>query len=300
MTSDFKMAKITIRKQTGQAQFYVEMLGNNVELAMMKIPAGRFLMGSTEDELERSEDEGRQHEVTISEFFMGRYPITQGQWKAVVETTEKIERDLKPDPSRFKDAYENYDRWSRPVEQVSWFDAKEFCARLSQKTGRDYRLPSEAQWEYACRAGTTTPFHFGETITTDLANYCGTDQEFGGKTVYSGSYGRGPKGEDREQTTPVGYFQVANPFGLCDMHGNVWEWCEDNFHDNYEGAPDDGRAWLSENKKTTYIAYNTRVLRGGSSDLNPSRCRSAFRRINNPASANFTIGFRVVCVPPRT
>ncbi|MEA5540702.1 formylglycine-generating enzyme family protein [Limnoraphis robusta Tam1] len=294
------MAKITIRKQTGQAQFYVEMLGNNVELAMMKIPAGRFLMGSTEDELERSEDEGRQHEVTISEFFMGRYPITQGQWKAVVETTEKIERDLKPDPSRFKDAYENYDRWSRPVEQVSWFDAKEFCARLSQKTGRDYRLPSEAQWEYACRAGTTTPFHFGETITTDLANYCGTDQEFGGKTVYSGSYGRGPKGEDREQTTPVGYFQVANPFGLCDMHGNVWEWCEDNFHDNYEGAPDDGRAWLSENKKTTYIAYNTRVLRGGSSDLNPSRCRSAFRRINNPASANFTIGFRVVCVPPRT
>ncbi|ERT08643.1 formylglycine-generating sulfatase enzyme family protein [Lyngbya aestuarii BL J] len=289
------MAKITIRKQTRQAEYYVEMLGNNVELAMVKIPAGRFIMGSTEDELERLDRESPQHEVTVSEFFMGRYPITQGQWKAVVETTEKIERDLKPDPSEFKDAYENYDRWSRPVEQVSWLDAKEFCARLSQKTGRDYRLPTEAQWEYACRAGTATPFHFGETITTDLANYCGTDREIGGET-YSGSYGRGPKGEYREQTTPVGYFKVANPFGLCDMHGNVWEWCEDDFHDNYEGAPDDGSAWLSQNTKTTDTTGYSKILRGGSWLYYSRHCRSAYRSINNSGIDYRYFGFRVVRV----
>ncbi len=242
------MVRITIRKKEKQAEYYTEDLGNNVELAMVKIPAGKFIMGAPENELDSGNSERPQHEVTVPEFFMGRYPITQGQWKAVVETTEKIERDLRPDPSYFKDDYEKYNRWTRPVEQVSWLDAKEFCARLSQKTERNYQLPSEAQWEYACRAGTTTPFHFGETITTDLANYRGKDDE---KNKWSGSYGRGPKGEYREQTTPVGYFKVANVFGLYDMHGNVHEWCEDDWHDNYEGAPNDGSPWVSSNQNTT-------------------------------------------------
>ncbi len=280
------MARITILKQTKQAEYYIEELGNNVELAMVKIPGGKFLMGSPEGELERLYREGPQHEVTVSEFFMGRYPITQGQWKVVVETTEKVQVVLNSDPSRFKDDYEDYDCWSRPVEQVSWFDAQEFCARLSKKTGRDYCLPSEAEWEYACRAGTTTPFHFGETITTKLANYHGNY-----------TYGRGQKGEYREQTTPVGYFKFANPFGLYDMHGNVWEWCEDDWHKNYKGAPDDGSAWPSGDSDTTNAP---KVIRGGSWDVDPGWCRSAYRDYFNPDDTNYYIGFRVVRASPRT
>ncbi|MFN7657571.1 MAG: formylglycine-generating enzyme family protein, partial [Dolichospermum sp.] len=155
----------------------------------------------------------------------------------------------------------------------------EFCLRLSQYTGRTYSLPSEAQWEYACRAGTTTPFHFGETITTDLANYNGKY-----------SYGQGPKGVYREETTAVGSFGVANNFGLYDMHGNVWEWCQDHWHSNYEGAPTDGSAWLS-NKEDS----NERLLRGGSWLDLPGYCRSAYR-LNDLLDDYFnSIGFRVVC-----
>ena len=290
------MVRITIRKKKEKAEYYTEDLGNNVELAMVKIPAGKFIMGAPENELDSRNSERPQHEVTVPEFFMGRYPITQGQWKAVVETTEKIERDLKPDPSYFKDDYEKYNRWTRPVEQVSWLDAKEFCVRLSQKTERNYQLPSEAQWEYACRAGTTTPFHFGETITTDLANYRGKDDE---ENKWSGSYGRGPKGEYRKQTTPVGYFKVANVFGLYDMHGNVWEWCEDDSHDNYEGAPNDGSPWVSSNPDTT--KRTTKILRGGSWFSNPRWCRSALRNHYSSDETDVNIfGFRLVSFPPRT
>ncbi|MCH2048998.1 MAG: formylglycine-generating enzyme family protein [Trichodesmium sp. ALOHA_ZT_67] len=290
------MVRITIRKKKEQAEYYTEDLGNNVELAMVKIPAGKFIMGAPENELDSTHSERPQHEVTVPEFFMGRYPITQGQWKALVETTEKIERDLKPDPSYFKDDYEKYNRWTRPVEKVSWLDAQEFCARLTQKTERNYQLPSEAQWEYACRAGTTTPFHFGETITTDLANYRGKDD---GENKLSGSYGRGPKGEYREQTTPVGYFKVANLFGLYDMHGNVWEWCEDDWHDNYEDAPNDGSPWVSSNQDTT--KYAIKVLRSGSWLNCPGWCRSAFRNLyGSDKATDDDIGFRLVSVPPRT
>ena len=269
-----------IKKQRGQVTGIVEDLGNGIKLEMVEIPPGKFLMGSPEDELERDSDEGPQHEVNISAFLMGRYPITQGQWKAIVDNVPKIKRDLKSNPSRFKGD-------DRPVERVSWYDAVEFCARLSKYTGRNYGLPSEAQWEYACRAGTTTPFHFGETITTDLANYNGNY-----------TYGQGTKGKYREETTPVGSFEVANAFGLYDMHGNVREWCEDDRHDNYEGAPNDGSPWLSGNQNAT--KHTTKVTRGGSWSFNPRWCRSAYRDNSFSDVADFSIiGFRLVSFPPR-
>ncbi len=166
------------------------------------------------------------------------------------------------------------------MECVSWYDVVEFCARLSQKAGREYRLPSEAEWEYACRAGTTTPFHFGETITPELANYDGNY-----------TYGSGSKGKYVEKTTPVGSFKVANAFGLYDMHGNVWEWCADNWHNTYEGAPTDGSAWSNNNDNDNH----SRMLRGGSWSFDPWYCRSAGRYYLGPVDRGSLIGFRVVC-----
>ncbi|MDJ0568074.1 MAG: SUMF1/EgtB/PvdO family nonheme iron enzyme [Pleurocapsa sp. MO_192.B19] len=277
------------QKERCYAQYITENLTSNISLEMVYVPGGSFMMGAPEKELESSDWEKPQHQVTVPSFYMGRYPITQAQWKAVAGW-EQIERELNSDPSNFQEDYEGIDRWTRPVEQVSWDDAKEFCDRLSKKTGREYRLPTEAEWEYACRAGTDTPFHFGETITTDLANYRGTDNESMGR---KGSYGDGPQGEYREQTTPVGYFNVANNFGLYDMHGNVWEWCQDNWHDNYQGAPNDGSAWVSG-------VSSKKVIHSGSWDFNPLSCRSAIRFSNSRAFRSLIIGFRVVCVVPRT
>jgi len=256
-----------------------------IQLDLMLIPGGTFMMGSPADEIDRSDAEGPQHEVTIAPFLMGRYPITQAQWRAIAQREDlKVNADLDPDPSHFKGE-------THPVEQVSWYDAVEFCDRLSRLTGHTYRLPTEAEWEYACRAGTTTPFHFGETITTDLANYRGTDDD---TFNWSGSYGKGPKGIYRQTTTPVNEFAIANAFGLCDMHGNVWEWCQDHWHENYEGAPVDGSAWLTNNDNTG------RVFRGGSWYYNPRPCRSAYRLRTLPDNRYSNDGFRVVCVAPRT
>ncbi|OLP18943.1 hypothetical protein BST81_08505 [Leptolyngbya sp. 'hensonii'] len=275
--------KLALVRQKQQVQFFVERLGEQVGIEMMLIPSGTFRMGSPENEPDRSKAEGPQHEVSVPAFFMGKYPVTQVQWRFVAALSQ-VNRELKPDPSRFEGD-------NRPVERVSWSDAVEFCDRLSAHTGRIYRLPSEAEWEYACRAGTTTPFHFGETITTDLANYRGTDDK---GLNWSGSYGQGPKGEYRRETTPVDYFGIANSFGLCDMHGNVWEWCQDYWHNSYEGAPADGTAWLSNDKSAS------RVRRGGSWDLIPWFCRSAYRDLYSPVDRYNNIGFRVVCIAPRT
>ena len=275
--------KLTLHRRRLVVQFFVERLNDAVEIEMIAIAAGTFMMGSPEDELERNSSEAPQHEVNVAAFFMGKYPITQAQWKAVAALPQ-INRELEPDPSTFKGD-------KLPIEQVSWHDAVEFCDRLSSHTGRDYRLPTEAEWEYACRAGTTTPFHFGETITTDLANYDGTDDPDG---KWSGSYGQGPKGEYRKETTPVDHFAIANAFGVCDMHGNVWEWCQDHWHDSYEGAPTDGSAWLSENEN------DYRVRRGGSWFDLPRNCRSAYRIDLTPDNRYNIIGFRVVCSAPRT
>jgi len=258
------------------ARYFIETLPNDVSLEMVEIPAGSFEMGAPESEKESLDSERPQHEVTLEKFCMGKYPITQAQWRSVA-TLPQINQELNPDPSNF-----NGDK--RPVEQVSWLDTMEFCRRLSVHTKREYRLPSEAEWEYACRAGTTTPFHFGETITTDYVNYNGNYP-----------YGDAPKGEYREETTDVGSYKAANAFGLYDMHGNVWEWCADDWHDSYKGAPKDGSVWIKDNKN--YEAPETlKLLRGGSWFLLAQLCRSAYRSDFNARARDYFVGFRVVCV----
>ena len=300
---------------------------------MVAIPGGTFLMGTEDVKIERLcrkydwnyfrwghshrnyfRSECPQRKVTIESLFISKTPITQAQWRIIASRTDlKVNRDLDPDPAEFKDdpdpkTLPNYrssetvpTRWDRPVEQVSWYEAVEFCARLSQLTGREYRLPSEAEWEYACRAilpdlsipewsknPTYPAFHFGETLTDQLANYSAIN-----------TYADGPKGQYREQTTPVGSFP-PNAFGLYDMHGNVWEWCLDDWHDNYEGAPTDGSAWLDDNDN---YSQSQKILRGGSWVSYPYNCRAA-NRFNNDDPADFhdnlDFGFRVVCVSGRT
>ncbi|WP_204140735.1 formylglycine-generating enzyme family protein [Halomicronema sp. CCY15110] len=268
------MAELTLNRQRYQAQYFIESLGDGIDLEMTLIPAGTFLMGSPQDELERFDSEGPQHQVTVPSFFMGTYPVTQAQWRAVAGLPQ-VETELNPDPAKFPGDM-------NPVEQVNWHEAVEFCARLAAYTGRPYRLPSETEWEYACRAGTTTPFHFGETITTDLANYDGT-----------AAFDGGPIGEYREKTTSVDHFTTANAFGLCDMHGNVWEWCQDVWHDNYDGAPTDGSAWTEGGNQ------DRRVARGGSWGSSPGYCRSASHAYDNPGSRFVDFGFRICCTAPQ-
>ncbi|MCH2050474.1 MAG: formylglycine-generating enzyme family protein, partial [Trichodesmium sp. ALOHA_ZT_67] len=272
-----------VERTIHKAFYFTQSLPDNVSLEMVAIPSGTFTMGSPESEEGSFRDERPQHDVTVPSFFMGKYPVTQGQWRAIASRTDlKEKEDLDPDLSHFKEPYKGIDRWQRPVETVSWYEVVEFCKRLSKLTGRKYRLPSEAEWEYACRAGTTTPFYFGETINTDLANYRGTDNE---KYNWSGSYGDGPKGEYKEQTTPVGQFP-ANAFGLYDMHGNVWEWCADDSHDNYVGAPTDGSAWVDSNEDSSTDSYTR--LRGGSWVSFPNVCRSAVRYYSSGRDVHYS------------
>ncbi len=272
-----------VKRIPGQAEYFTLSLGNGVTLDLVAIRSGTFLMGTEDEEIERLvkkfntdwfRREKPQHSVTVEPFFMGKYPVTQAQWRAIANLP-LVDRDLNLDPSNFKGD-------KHPVENVSWEDAVEFCKRLSRKTGREYRLPSEAEWEYAARAETQTPFHFGETITSKLANYNGNY-----------TYASEAKGEYREQTTDVGSFP-PNAFGLYDLHGQVWEWCADTWHDNYEGAPTDGSAW------TVGGNDNRSLLRGGSLSLYPDNCRSAYRfRYSRDFVVFLIIGFRVVCVCPK-
>lgn len=239
---------------------------NGVKLEMVEIPAASFCMGSSppyEKEFFKGElpykDEGPQHRVTMQSFYIGKYEVTQAQYQAVMGVN----------PSKFKGR-------NLPVETVSWNDAKEFCRRLSQMAGREYRLPTEAEWEYACRAGTTTAFAFGDSLSADQANFDGR-YPFGGAA----------KGDFRRQTTPVGSFQ-PNAYGLYDMHGNVSEWCEDWKHDSYNGAPTDGSAWLSGGEQ------KSRVLRGGDWGSFARHLRSAAREGNKPDAHPWFFGLRVV------
>ena len=252
---------------------FFEMLAPDTFLTMVEIPAGSFAMGSPWGEKQLNEYDGPQHEVLLEEFFISQTPITQAQWRVVAGWKEE-KHDLKPDPSEFKGC-------NRPVEGVNWLDAVEFCRRLSIRTGRSYGLPSEAQWEYACRAGTTTRFHFGETINATLANY---NAAF--------SYRGSPRGEVRRQTTEVGHFP-ANAWGLYDMHGNVREWCQDDWHGSYDGAPGDGSPWVEDGE-----INDIKVMRGGSWFSTPEECRSGHRANNHGGIGSYTEGFRVCCFLP--
>ncbi|MCA2626008.1 MAG: formylglycine-generating enzyme family protein [Microcystis sp. M19BS1] len=260
-----------INKESKQSQYFSQDLDNDITLEMVAIPGGTFLMGSPQDEKDSYDDERPQHKVNIPPLFIGKYPITQTQWRAIAATA-KIDIDLETNPSEFKGD-------ELPVESVNWYQATEFCKRLSRETKREYRLPSEAEWEYACRAGTTTPFYFGETITGGLANY-------NANKTYVEEY--------RNETTPVGQFP-PNAFGLYDMYGNVWEWCADTWHDNYDGAPTDGSVWIENGNN------NRSPMRGGAWYTFPYRCRSAHRNIDaRRYSRSFLYGFRVVCSAERT
>jgi formylglycine-generating enzyme required for sulfatase activity len=226
-------------------------------------------MGSPPDEARIFNDEGPQHLVSLKGFWISQSAITHAQWCQVMDSN-----------SCSGYSGDRADRGRRPVEKVDWRDARAFCRRLGERTGRIYTLPSEAQWEYACRAGTTTPFYCGSTLISSLANFNA-----------SNPYGGAPKGGYRAQTTPVNQFPV-NPWGLHDMHGNVSEWCLDIWRSGYAKASADGNA-LTQGVDDPFF----RLLRGGSWTNFPMKCRSAYRDYDLPDIANSHIGFRVVCKP---
>ncbi len=295
----FEFVTITVKKKLfggtnlnyqvsqGKAKSFTINLGKGVTLDLIIIPGGKFLMGSLENEEKSQEIENPQHWVTVPSFTIGKYPITQAQWQVIMGNNPSHFKDNNPSASKGK---------KRPVETVSWYDCVEFCEKISYLTGKEFRLPSEAEWEYACRAMPSprnpqdedivyTPFHCGETITTELANYNG---QF--------TYGAAPKGKNQQETTEVGSFP-PNAFGLYDMHGNILEWCADTWHDNYKGAPTDGSAWLEGGDK------HSSPLRGGAWSSSPDICRSACRsKLLREASElnysrHFKSGFRVVYTP---
>jgi formylglycine-generating enzyme len=248
---------------------------NSIGMKFVWIPAGTFLMGSPKREAGRSDDEA-QHNVTLTKgFYMGVCPVTQEQWQAVMANN----------PSHFKSEK------NLPVERVSWMDCWRFIKNLRETDKKPYRLPTEAEWEYACRAGTTTPFTFGETISTDQANYDGHHTAPAWLEALprrsATKYGNGEKGVYREKTTPVGSFP-ANAWGLYDMHGNVWEWCLDCYgeypHQDVVDpqGPERGKA---------------AVLRGGSWYNLPGYCRSACRNRDVPGRCSNDTGFRVCFFP---
>jgi formylglycine-generating enzyme required for sulfatase activity len=263
------LKKPTINSYRKEAKYFTEDLGGGVELEMIAIPKGNFLMGSHDEERNAHISEFPQHQVSINSFFIGKHPIIQKQWKAVA-CLPQIDRPLVVDCSKFKG--DNY-----PVEQVCWEDAIEFCNRLSQKTGSYYRLPSEAEWEYACRAGTVTSFHCGEILIPDLANYQDYKDPNSSREVF------------HNRTTPVDNFKYANAFGLYNMHGLVWEWCMDTWHDSYKRAPNDGKPWNDNKDKQLH------AIRGGSWADPSGNCRSASRKKARSDERASYLGFRIVC-----
>jgi formylglycine-generating enzyme required for sulfatase activity len=266
---DFSFEVITVDRSgnensrvTKRAEFFTEKLDDRTSLEMVKIPGGMFQMGSLPDQ--GHDSERPLHEVNVSEFWMSKYPVTQAQWRFVAALPqEKIK--LEANPSGFKGD-------NRSVERVSWHQSVEFCQRLSRYTDNQYRLPSEAEWEYACRAETLTEFYFGDFLTPELANFNGNARDM----------------------TDVGIYK-PNSFGLYDMHGNVWEWCADDWHENYKNAPINGSAWIDSDGEEN----NAHVLRGGSWIYSPNRCRSACRNWDDFDGHDDVVGFRVVYAPSR-
>ncbi|MBF0102548.1 MAG: formylglycine-generating enzyme family protein [Desulfobacterales bacterium] len=280
-----------IKREVCTALQYSDDLGDDVQLEMIHIQAGTFMMGSPNTERDRFDNETLR-QVNVSSFYMGKYPVTQKQWQAVMGNN----------PSCFKGD-------KLPVENVSWIDAMQFCKKLSEKTGKKYRLPTEAEWEYACRSTTTTPFHFGETITPEIANYNG-----------SYPYGNSVSGNYREKTVDVGTFP-PNPFGLYDMHGNVCEWCLDIYTDFYNQKQDMAISNClscenlfivinglihqlyshdSHHDDFNIVDFNIenrtsgRVIRGSSWRSYARRCRSSYRDEASPSYRYDNLGFRLV------
>lgn len=264
-----------IQRQQRQAYRLMMPLPDSPPLELVAIPGGSFIMGSPPDEPDRYDREDPQQEVALEPFFMGRYPVTQAQWRAVA-ALPPVERELLLDPAYFPGDH-------RPVEQVSWHDAMEFCQRLSRQVERAFRLPSEAEWEYACRAGTTTPFHFGTTLVPEVANYSYADP-MAAEVNELGSTVRGA-------TVAVNHFGVANEFGLSDMHGNVWEWCQDPWRESYDLQLSSEADSLQRQQAQS----DHRVARGGSWYSTAARCRAASRFHFRPSDRHHDLGFRVVC-----
>jgi uncharacterized protein (TIGR02996 family) len=233
-------------------------LPGGVPLDLALIPPGTFYMGGQGDE-SRDEDEDPSHRVRLTRgFYLGIYPVTQAQWNAVLA------------PLRL-----TFHGPNLPVEHVSWYDAWEFCSELCDRFGRNFRLPTEAEWEYACRAGTRSPFAFGDVLTTDQANYDGNYP-----------YGQSPKGIYRERTSPVTLFQ-PNAWGLHDMHGNVWEWCNDWFWAAYY-------LHSVEENPAGPVEGSSRTVRGGSWYFGARPTRSSYRFWMDPEQRDDDLGFRVV------
>jgi formylglycine-generating enzyme required for sulfatase activity len=276
-SSTFYVPKSSISSISSSSQTRTEILPGGITLEMIKIPAGSFLMGSAGNSLMASvsgflrgiddydergltPDEKPQHQVNLQEFYLGKYPVTQEQYQAVMGNN----------PSRFKGFFKNNPK--NPVENVTWSDAQEFCQKLNEQTGKNYRLPSEAEWEYACRAGTQTRYYFGDS-----------DYQLGKYAWY--------RENSDSKTHPVGQ-RKPNNWGLCDMYGNVGEWCEDDYHENYQNAPKDGSSWNDD-----YSQSSQRVVRGGSYFDAPKDCRSADRNRDNAVYRHDVIGFRLALGP---
>ncbi len=249
-----------------QTVAYAEELSPGNRLEMIQVRPGAFSMGGPANEPYAEPAERPVHQVQVSGFFLSRFEITQQQWAAVA-ASPRVSINLVAKPASFRGD-------DRPVEGVTWLEAKEFCARLSRLTGRLYRLPTEAEWEYACRAGTDTPFSFGQTIVSSLANYQATKP-----------YSSEGLGEYRRGTLAVGSLEAANAFGISDMHGNVAEWCEDVYGYYSSGSQTDPMGPASG---------RDRVVRGGGWRSYPWQCRSASRVGFDETLHRNDIGFRVV------
>jgi formylglycine-generating enzyme required for sulfatase activity len=271
-----------VERKPGQARHFLEDLGGGVKLEMVEIAGGEFWMGSTDADAQAAFNDAKRywesakqewytaetprHRVAVSPFFMGKYPVTQAQWMEVMGNLPEISADLRGD--------------DHPVVNVSWEEAEAFCRELTRRTRHQYRLPTEAEWEYAARAGSYAPFAFGQNINPEIVNYAG-----------SHPYGSASKGIFRQKTVPVGSLGVANAFGLYDMHGNVWEWCSDWY----------GSGYYAECQQRGVVADpqgpsngSSRVIRGGGWRYGAVVCRSAVRNIDAPGSRVGRLGFRLL------
>lgn len=251
-------------------------LGKNTFLELVQIPAGKFMMGSNDYDSEKP-----IHEVTVPAFLLGKYPVTNAQWESVMGTKPSEKYDVK------------FQGKNHPVVGVSWDNCQEFCKKLSAKTGKKIRLPSEAEWEYACRAGTKTKYYFGDQAS-ELSNYAWYGNNSGIQILDTDRLWQESQSgylqrltDNKNSTHPVGE-KKPNQFGFYDMHGNVWEWCNDIYHENYTGAPKNGSSW------ETGTADNKRVLRGGSWSDNAIFCHSAYRGRVSAGFRGNDLGFRLV------